>query len=45
MLLSSKGGPWVHSIASACKSGAGFKAIFKNALELSVVETVSMILP
>lgn len=45
MLLSSKGGLWGHSVASVFKSGAGFKAIFKTVLELSVVETVGMILP
>lgn len=45
MLLSPKGGPWGHSVASAFKSGAGFKSIFESVLELRVVEIVGMISP
>lgn len=44
MLLSSKEGRWDNSVATAYRSRAGFKAIFKSVLELTVVETVGMIL-
>lgn len=44
MLLSSKGGPWGNSVATAFRSRAGFKAIFKSVLELTMIERVGMIL-